>query len=276
MIEMPEAYTISSQMNTALARKTIRGFARGSLVHKFLWLNRPDEEYQALLAGKTITGASSYGRSMYIYVGGENMLWIGEIGGRLLYIQPGQVLPGKYHLRLDFEDASALILIMQMWGFFKLLDKTQFAERPYDEVGIPPLSADFTFECFNQMLERYVDKTRKGIKGFLVTSVHTNGMGNAYAQDVLFRAGLHPGRKIPGMNVDERRKLYLAIQDVMQQAISLGGREDERDLYDQPGRYQRLMDSSMVGQPCPNCGLAVQKIQYLGGACYFCSTCQPL
>ena len=53
-----------------------------------------------------------------------------------------------------------------------------------------------------------------------------------------------------------------------------GGRNDEVDLLGNPGGYVRIMDSRAAGQPCPKCGRTVEKIQYLGGACYFCPKCQ--
>ena len=57
-------------------------------------------------------------------------------------------------------------------------------------------------------------------------------------------------------------------------ALHQGGWEDERDLFDQPGGYQRLMSNQTAGQPCPTCGTLIQKIAYLGGACYLCPHCQ--
>jgi formamidopyrimidine-DNA glycosylase len=56
--------------------------------------------------------------------------------------------------------------------------------------------------------------------------------------------------------------------------IKKGGRYDEYDLFNQPGKYVRLMDKNAVGKPCPKCGGKIKKIQYLGGACYFCPVCQ--
>jgi formamidopyrimidine-DNA glycosylase len=56
--------------------------------------------------------------------------------------------------------------------------------------------------------------------------------------------------------------------------IEQGGRYDEVDLYNQPGGYMRLMDKNAVGKPCPVCGTGLVKIQYLGGACYYCPSCQ--
>lgn len=279
MIEMPEATTIASQMQTTLVGKTISRFALGSLTHKFLWLNRPDEEYQAILADRTITAASSYGRSIYLHLGKDYLLWWGDTGGKILYHAQGEELPKKYHLVWDFLDGSHLTFAMQMWGSVKLLDSSRFGERPHDEKGVQPLSPEFTFECFNRMLDEYPEKTAKGIKGFLVATGYItpnsiNGLGNAYVQDILFLAGIDPRRKIPDLGADARRSLYEAIQIIIAKAIELGGRYDEVDLFGQPGRYVRLMDSNSVGMPCPNCGGDIQKIQYLGGACYLCSHCQ--
>ena len=95
MIEMPEALTIAHQMDETLTGKTISHFARGALVHKFLWLSKPAEEYDTFLAGKPVTGAKSYGRSIYLYVGDTHLLWFGELGGRILYHSAGQPLPAK-------------------------------------------------------------------------------------------------------------------------------------------------------------------------------------
>ena len=274
MIEMPEAVTISGQMQETLTGKTMLHFSRGQLVHKFLWLSKTAEEYDAILSGKQITGARSYGRSIYLYMGEEHLLWFGELGGRILYHPQGQPLPVKYHLRWDFTDDSSMTFNLQMWGFVSLLERSELAKHPYAEVGIPPLSDRFTPERFDQLLEEYPEKTKKGIKGFLVTSKHINGIGNSYLQDILFRAKLHPTRKIPTLSSNERFKLHAAIQNTMAEAIKLGGREDERDLFDHPGGYTRLMSNQTVGQPCPDCGTLIQKISYLGGACYLCPTCQ--
>jgi len=274
MIEMPEAVTIAQQMQSTLTGKTIRHFSRGVLMHKFLGLSKTAQEYDAGLSGRQITGASSYGRSIFLNVGEEHLIWFGELGGRILYHPEGQPLPAKYHLRWDFADDSAMTYTLQMWGFVKLLEVSEVSKEAYARAGIPPLSEGFTLERFDQLLEEYPDKTKKGVKGFLVTSQHVNGIGNSYLQDILFRAKIHPARKIPSLTAEERKRLHQAIQLTMAEAIRLGGREDERDLHDHPGGYQRLMSSQSTGQPCPDCGTLIQKIAYLGGACYLCPACQ--
>jgi formamidopyrimidine-DNA glycosylase len=278
MIKMPEATTIANQMKKTMTNKTIRRFTRGNLTHKFLWLNRSNEEFEESCPGLVVTGASRYGRSIYLYLG-DHMLWWGDTGGKLLYHEPGESHPKKYHLGWDFSDGSCLSFTMRMWGSVKLLDKGEFIDIPHEETGIPPLHPDFTFENFDQMLDTYPDKTSKGIKGFLVatgyvTSNHLSGLGNVIVQDILFNARLSPKRKIPAIQPDERRGLYNSIQNTIGEAINKGGRYDEFDLFGEKGGYVRLMDSKTAGTPCPKCDTGIEKISYPGGACYLCPSCQ--
>jgi formamidopyrimidine-DNA glycosylase len=100
------------------------------------------------------------------------------------------------------------------------------------------------------------------------------GVGNGYLQDILFRAKIHPKRWVIDIAEGERRVLYEAIRETIKQAVEMGGRDTERNLYDRPGGYRRILDSRNVGQPCPECGTPIEKIQYLGGAAYFCPRCQ--
>ena len=68
--------------------------------------------------------------------------------------------------------------------------------------------------------------------------------------------------------------LYDALTSTLDQIIELGGRSSEYDLYGNKGGYARILDSKTKGTPCPECGTEIVKIQYLGGACYLCPSCQ--
>jgi len=72
----------------------------------------------------------------------------------------------------------------------------------------------------------------------------------------------------------ELAELHAAITCTVADVIAAGGRYDERDLFDEPGGYVRIMDAKAVACACPSCGTPIKKISYLGGACYFCPACQ--
>jgi formamidopyrimidine-DNA glycosylase len=137
-----------------------------------------------------------------------------------------------------------------------------------------PVDTQFTLDDFNALLDALIADKKRSVKGLLTQEQLIPGLGNAIAQDILFRARLHPRHDLAELDPDQRRALYDAIVGTVQEAIAQGGRYDEVDLYGRPGGYARLMDKEALGRPCPGCGGPVEKIQYLGGACYYCPTCQ--
>jgi formamidopyrimidine-DNA glycosylase len=99
-------------------------------------------------------------------------------------------------------------------------------------------------------------------------------MGNGYLQDILFRAKIHPRRRVVDILEREKLALYEAIVGTLKQAVELGGRDTECDLYGNRGGYASILSSKAKGQPCRECGTLIEKIQYLGGSCYLCPSCQ--
>ena len=120
------------------------------------------------------------------------------------------------------------------------------------------------------------EESTRSIKYFIISEPGIWGIGNGCLQDILYRARLHPKRRVVDVTADERHALYTAIRDTLKQMVELGGRESERDLYGNRGGYVRILDSKTKGTPCPECGTAIENAQYLGGAIYFCPTCQNL
>ena len=110
----------------------------------------------------------------------------------------------------------------------------------------------------------------------MISDPGVSGVGNGCLQDILFRAKLHPKRRVVDLTGSERRALYEAVQGTLGQMVELGGRGTERDLYNSPGGYSQILTSKAKDKPCPECGTPITKIQYLGGACYLCPSCQPL
>ena len=116
----------------------------------------------------------------------------------------------------------------------------------------------------------------RSVKGLLTQDQIVPGLGNAIAQDILFRARLNPRYPIDDLDSQQKRALFDAILNTVNEVMEKGGRYDEYDLYNQRGGYIRIMDKNAVGNPCPECDSTIERIQYLGGACYFCPSCQGL
>ncbi len=275
MFELPEFVTLAGQINATLAGKTIRQGRLGNSPHKFVWYNRQPDEFAALAGGKMVGAARARGKWLFIPLNPGYVLLFGECGGKLLYHPPAAALPGKYHLVLAFTDGSALTAMTQMWGTMELHEAGWELERQYVKDMRPtPSEPEFTFAYFASLIDSLLTGEKRSVKGLLTQEQLIPGLGNAISQDILFRAGLHPKRPIGELDGAARRRLYDAIGLTVAAAIAGGGRNDETDLFGRPGGYVRLMDSRAVGQPCPVCGASVEKIQYLGGACYLCPRCQ--
>jgi formamidopyrimidine-DNA glycosylase len=176
---------------------------------------------------------------------------------------------------LHFEDGSHLSVSVQGWGSVQLVREDQLATHSHaGGPRVSPLDDEFTVTYLQQPFAKVPPDDPRSIKFFVVSKPGIWGVGNGYLQDILFRAGLHPRRRVVDISAKEQRALHRAIKTTITQAVKANGRDTERDLYNQPGRYVRLLDSRVAGQPCPECATPIEKISYLGGASYFCPRCQ--
>ena len=275
MFELPEYVTLCRQINDTLKGRTILRGELGNSPHKFVWYNRTHEEFERLTRGKTVGEATSRGRWLFVPLEPGYVLVLGECGGKVLLHPPGSKLPKKYHLHITFEDESFLTATTQMWGAMELFEKGAEQDREYvKDMRATPIEPEFSFDYFNTLVEDLSTGKKRSAKALLTQDQIIPGLGNAIAQDILFRARLGPRYPIAELNADQRRALYDAIVNTVGEVIEMGGRYDEFDLYGNRGGYVRIMDKNAVGRPCPGCGGEVEKTQYLGGACYFCPTCQ--
>jgi formamidopyrimidine-DNA glycosylase len=275
MFELPEFVTLAKQMNDTLKGKTIQRGQLGNSPHKFVWYNRSHDEFDRLTKGKTVGEAWAKGKWLFIPLEPGYVLLLGECGGKVLYRPPGSKVPKKYHLYITFEDDSFLTATTQMWGAMELYEKGEEQNRQYVKgMRTTPIEPEFTFDYFCALMDDLVEGKKRSAKALLTQDQIIPGLGNAIAQDILFRARLHPRHPMADLSIGQRRALYHAIVNTVGEVIEKGGRYDEYDLHNNRGGYIRMMDKNAVGRPCPECGGEIEKIQYLGGACYLCPNCQ--
>jgi formamidopyrimidine-DNA glycosylase len=275
MIELPEALIIARQMTQELQGKRIESCIRGNAPHKLAFYSRSPEEYAAILQDKTMGATTEHGSWILAAVEPDYVLVLGEGGERIIFHRDASTLPKKHQFLLHFADGTYLTVTVQGWGAALLLHQSEVASHPYvGKQAVSPISDAFTFEYFQGLFGELEAADSRSVKFFVISQPGIWGVGNGYLQDILFRARIHPRRRVITLTAEERRALYEAIRVTLKQAVELGGRDTERDLYDRPGGYRRILDSRNVGQPCPACGTPIEKIQYLGGASYFCPHCQ--
>jgi formamidopyrimidine-DNA glycosylase len=271
MIELPEAVAMARQLSKELTGKRIASATAGNSPHKWVWYKPSREELQAKLPGRTVSGATAVGRGIHLQFKQGLALVVDDFGGRILFHQAGQRLPRRHQLFLEFNDESFLTVAIQGWGFIKV--------EPRDAPGIAPgavspVERAFTVARLGKLMDGCERREKDSIKTFFINGKSIAGIGNGYLQDILFRARIHPTRKVSDIAPDERKALHRAVKETVKEAIAQGGRATEKDIYGNPGRYQPAMDRYAKGKPCRACGTTIEAMKYLGGTCYVCPTCQ--
>lgn len=276
MIELPEAIIIARQISKELKGKQIVSGVRGSSPHKFAFTGKhSDEDFAAIVKDKTIGTAQANGSVILTDLEPDYVLSLGCGGERILYHTSEKTLPKKHQLLLSFRDGSYLTVTISGWGEVRLLEQSEVSNHPHlKKDAVSPLSDAFTFAYFNGLFDALPEKKRVTAKYFIISEPGIWGVGNGCLQDILYRAKVHPKRLMISLSNEERQMLYLAIKQTLAEIVELGGRDSERDFYNRCGGYQRNLHSKMVGRPCRECGAPIEKIQYLGGAAYFCPSCQ--
>lgn len=273
MIEIPEVRVLAGQIGETLSGRCIEHVVAGYSPHKFAWYYEDPSDYPSTLVGRTITGTTAYGGRLEVAVDDAVMLF-GE-GVALRCHLPGAKRPAKHQLLVEFDDGSALTGSVQMYGGLWCFPKGAFDDYYYKVAREKPspLGPEFNQEYFDGLLS-VPGAGKLSAKAFLATEQRIPGLGNGVLQDILYNAGIHPRSKVQDLTVPELEKLYVAVRTTLKDMFAQGGRDTEKDLFGNPGGYPTRLSSKTHGQPCLRCGSLIAKESYMGGAIYFCATCQ--
>jgi formamidopyrimidine-DNA glycosylase len=275
MLELPEAVTVAGQINQTLQGKRVMNVNTNQSPHKFAFFNGEPQSYHDLFAEKTIEKAVPYGGMVEI-VAGKARLLLGD-GVNLRYYAPGEKLPAKHQLQVEFDDFSSLIGSVEMYGGLWAFPEGRF-DSPYYTVAKQkpsPLTAQFDYNHFKALLP-HEKLNSLSAKAFLATEQRIPGLGNGCLQDILWTARIHPKRKLATLTAAEFQTLFHAVKSLLAEMAENGGRDTERDLFGCPGGYQTILSKNTAGKSCPACGALIKKEAYLGGSIYYCEECQRL
>jgi formamidopyrimidine-DNA glycosylase len=276
MLEYPEINTIVKQMRETLKGKTVEEASFGAAAKKFVFTKETPEEFRERLVGQTITEIESCSNHLYIMTDGGQCLQIGDTGGRILYHADESTIPKKRDLLVVFSDGSTLSVAVQMWGFMRAYSREEASEhqrRVLTEARLPIEDA-VSEDDLLKFMAGWEDKVRTSAKKFIISRKYVTGLGNGYVQDILWRAGIYPRRKMASLSSEELTRLLTAILSVAREAVAAGGHNVERDLYNNPGGYAHALGKATLGEPCSKCLTPIEKFSFEGGACYVCPNCQ--
>ncbi len=271
MPELPEVETIKNELSPHIVGHYITGV---TLFWNGLVRQPSVEEFRSHLIGQGITGVARRGKYLlFSLTGGKKLVIHLKMTGSLL-LKPASSELGRFIraiLRLDgetelhFRDPRKL-------GVMWLVEDT---DAIVGKLGPEPLEANFT----HQVLAQRLVNRKAPIKAILCDQTFIAGIGNMYADEALFAAGIHPLRLGGSLSQDEVERLHGAIQQVLWSAI--GNKGASVDTYFRPGgglgtaHFQFRVAHRLSGKSCPVCGTPIERIPIRNRGSYFCPKCQP-
>ena len=273
MPELPEVETVARGLHASLVGRTVVGvevrWARSVVPPE------PDA-FARRLTGQAVADVRRRGKWVVIGLsGGDTLLVHLRMSGRLV-LESEPCLDDRHLRVLLFLDDGRRLHFSDQRKFGRMVLTTE-PQEVLGGLGPEPLADDFTPQRLGEMLAR-----RRGrIKPLLLNQRFLAGLGNIYADEALWRAGVHPLRRAGTLTPAEVRRLHQAIRSVLRAAIASGGTTLPDRIYQQAdGRAGEfagwLVVYGQAGQPCPRCGAPVERIRVGQRGTHFCPCCQPL
>lgn len=272
MPELPEVETICRQLAPHLEGRTLTNVE----ILDSRWTRPADPDMvQADLLGALVERVSRAGKYLVWGLFGERHLLIHlRMTGALLFDPPNE--PAHVRARFTLDGEHRLLYVdPRRFGTAHLVSGAA-ARDAYlrARLGAEPFTSEFTADY----LRRLGRGRTAPVKAFVLDQQRIAGVGNIYADEALFRAGIHPLRPAGRLTSGQWSALRDAIEEALAAGIEAKGAtiDDFRHVDGARGSFQdRFLVHRRGGEPCPRCGRTIRKIVVGGRGTYVCERCQP-
>jgi formamidopyrimidine-DNA glycosylase len=261
MPELPEVETVVRSLRRAILGRQILN----SEFRELRVLRGSPGETTRRLAGRRIVAIERYGKFIAIRLDrGYLTVHLGMTGKLLI-----DSLPTKWTHAIFTLDEGVLHYDDQ-----RQFGRIEYSARLPERIGaLGPEPLEVTLEEFARALKA----RRSAIKSVLLNQTVVRGVGNIYADEALFRAGIHPKRAAAGLGKERVIRLYDAMREVLSEAIEKRG-SSVSNYVDAEGRKGSFQGSHRVyrrtGRPCVNCSAPIKRILVAQRGTHFCGRCQ--
>ena len=267
MPELPDLEVIKEYLQGVLPGERVEAV---EVLRPLVVRNLISEDFVDTVTGNEISAVRRRGKFLLLDLEtGEKLVINPMLAGRLQYCEPSERRQKRTFLILRLSGGRELRYLDA-----KSMGKVYLPRDPnlipgFASQGPEALDPEVTLEVFRDRLRR-----RRGeIKGILTRQTVVAGIGNAYADEILFEAGIYPFRKRPSLSSEEIERLYGAMRSVLFEAIVIlrerVGDDVEVELRD------FLEVHGKGGTPCPRCSTTISEIRARNRLTNFCRTCQP-
>ena len=281
MPELPEVETIARELRPLVLDATVSG----------AWWDWPrvirhpePDEFEAAIVGRTIVGVTRRAKWILVELSGDAVLAIQVKMTGQLFVLPADAPRDRHvHFVLRFEDGRELRLrdvrkfgrvgVYRRDEAGSILGADEVREL-FAEHGPEPLGDEMTLPVFRRLL-----RSRRGrLKPLLLDQSFLAGLGNIYADEALWRARLHPLRRVSSLKPRDERALFNAIRGVLAEAVERRGSSvDDYTAPEGDGEMQEYLRTyQRTGEPCPRCGRPIRRFILGARGTHYCSWCQRL
>ncbi|OGJ38901.1 MAG: DNA-formamidopyrimidine glycosylase [Candidatus Pacebacteria bacterium RIFOXYB1_FULL_39_46] len=281
MPELPEVETVVRRLAKVLPGKVIKSIE--------VLRDKSFQGKSNQLKARQIIRVNRRAKMIHLEIEGDHDLLIHlKMTGQLVFVGNGQKIGGGHptgdwvnelpsnHTRaiINFQDGSILYFNdMRVFGWMRMLDQPAL-EKEFNRYGPDANSDELTVDYFKKVFaHRSIP-----IKQAIMDNVLLSGIGNIYASEALFYAGIHPQRSAKSLIHAEWKKLHQAIRMVLDEGIKAGGTTFDGKYVNADGLAGHYQDKLMVygraGELCLNCQTKIGKIKLAGRGSYFCPRCQ--
>jgi formamidopyrimidine-DNA glycosylase len=273
MPELPEVETVSLGLQKrALGRRILAVEIR----HPSVIVGSP-EQFTAELEGRTIVSIRRKGKALALELEADNgpprfmLVRLGMTGQFTVTARETPPEPHTHVLLALGDREEVRFRDVRRFGRLRCCTREEM-EAAFDRLG--PDAQQVSEEHFLSAL-----RARRGaIKSWLMNQQLLAGLGNIYADESLFVAGIHPLAQPGRISARKARRLFRAVRKVLDHAVKLQGTSfrDYVDIEGRPGNYEpRLRVYQRTGKPCRRCGRPIRRIVIGGRSSHFCPRCQP-
>jgi formamidopyrimidine-DNA glycosylase len=275
--ELPEVETIRRDIDKEFVNKKIRkvDVSGARSVRRHGTAN----DFISKVEGRKVVATRRRGKYLLLKLDSGNVL-VAHLGmsGQLLRANPKEPLPKHTHVVLTFVGAPQLRFVdPRTFGelFVTAPERLEEEVPELAHLGFDPLDDQMAWTRFGEML---ISRHAK-LKPLLMDQRFVAGIGNMYADEILFGAGLRHDRSSDDLTPQEVRRLYRAMIETLQEAIKHRGSsladEQYRDLFGEAGEFQHLHNVyDREGAACPRCRSVIVRIKSNGRSSFFCPDCQ--
>lgn len=267
--ELPEVETIVRDLARLLPGATFG-------MPEVLWPDVIEEDPASFAAGlrdRRVGVVRRRAKNIVLELGDDRLVVNLGMTGRLLVARSGDPEPSHVAVRIPLDDGRSLLYHdVRRFGRLQRFTAAGWMAREA-AFGPEPLGPEWTPERLHANTRR----SRVAVKTWLMDQHRVVGVGNIYASEALFRAGVDPRRPANTLAPAEAARLHAATREVLGEAIEFRGTTllDYRDASGAEGGFRaRLRVYDRAGEPCHACGRPVERIVQGGRSTFYCGVCQ--